>query len=320
MDIISDPPGVKIYINGKYFGTTPLTGIEVPTGKITIMGSKDGYGTATKRILIKPDEVVSIKMPMKSTTGVVKKPEIEQHDVGSLLVINKIGNVLVYIDGQKKGQGSLSIVNISTGTHELRCGSFSKKITIYKDYKLKVNISKSGVLVLNDIEDQKRMQIEKAKYAEKKKKELKPIIENTLTNTDKSGYRSHHRRIATLDGCNLLYEVRYVNIRQGVYYCSITTYPLKDVGKAWIKNSGCGNDLCFYIESKNTSGEYSEITYSQKVKKNPDSSRLIWGSRPKGSRSISHKNSTKRWLFNISRDKHHSDFAKNFLEYARNCK
>ena len=175
LDIVSQPDGVDVYINGKHVGKTPLTGLSVPSGSISLKAIKKGYGSASHSFRLKPDEVKSIKIPLRRTSGKKKGEITVEQDMGSLLIINQLGPVAVYIDGSKKGTGSMSIAEISTGYHDLKSGSFQKRISIYKNYKLKVRISKNGISILNDLEEinrKKKLQEEKRRK-EARRKEIK---------------------------------------------------------------------------------------------------------------------------------------------------
>jgi len=159
LDILSDPEGVDIYVDGRHEGKTPITCLGVPAGKVTIQAKKEGYDTVSKTITVKLDDITSIKIPMKpsrETTGKGQEQEVIDQDVGSLVIFNLLGQVDVYIDGEKKGQGSLAVTDIATGTHDLRVGSFSKQIRISKDHKLKVKANKNGIIVLNAREEERR--------------------------------------------------------------------------------------------------------------------------------------------------------------------
>jgi len=161
LDVVSEPEGVDIYINGEWRGKTPLTGLEVHSGTVSIKAEKKGYGTASHSFKIDADEVRSIRIPLKKASGGKGREIVLKQDRGSLLIINKLGPVSVYIDGDLKGTGSMNIDKISTGYHDLKVEGFEKQINIYKDYKLKVEISSSGISILNDLEKIRKKEAEK---------------------------------------------------------------------------------------------------------------------------------------------------------------
>ncbi len=156
LDIMSDPEGVDIYIDGRHEGKTPITCLGVPAGKVTLDAKKEGYDRVSKTVIVKPDGITSIKIPMKPVKEATGKGQgqlaIDQ-DVGSLVIFNLLGQVDVYVDGEKKGKGSLAVTDIATGTHDLKVGSFTRQIRISKDHKLKLKADKDGIAVLNALEE-----------------------------------------------------------------------------------------------------------------------------------------------------------------------
>ena len=106
LDIVSHPEGVNIFVNGTKKGETPLTGLEVPSGKVNIKAKKENYGTATKTVNIGEDELRRIKIELQKSsekTGTPQEEIVIEQDTGELLVINET-NSGVFIDSEKKGQ------------------------------------------------------------------------------------------------------------------------------------------------------------------------------------------------------------------------
>jgi len=180
LDIVSELEGVDIYINGRHVGKTPLTGLEIPYGLVTINASKKGYGSASHKLNIKPDEIKSIIIPLEKSSGSKGNEIVVLQDKGSLLVINQLGYVPVYIDGDLKGKGSMSIVDMSTGYHQLKVGSFTKQINIFKDYKLKVRVNMNGIFVLKDLKNIIRKEKEIVKLRSNSKELWRNDTENML--------------------------------------------------------------------------------------------------------------------------------------------
>jgi LysM repeat protein len=151
LDILSEPEKVMIEINNKEVGVTPLTGIEVESGITIIRASKYGYGTATQELDLNPDDLKTIRIelsPTKDRSGEVEGSVVLRQDKGALLLINKLGNVNVYIDGIKKGSGSIKIVDVSAGEHNIKVMNFVKNIVIVKDHILKIKVDSNGIQVL----------------------------------------------------------------------------------------------------------------------------------------------------------------------------
>ncbi len=153
LDITSKPDKVLVQVNNNNVGLTPITGLEVPAGKISIVASKSGYGSASYTIAVKRDELKKVFIalrPTKEQTGETQQTITIRQDKGDLIVINKLGAVPVVIDGRKKGKGSIKIVGIATGNHELQVGPNKRSIKIYKNYLLKVKCDQNGIIILND--------------------------------------------------------------------------------------------------------------------------------------------------------------------------
>ncbi len=180
LDIVSEPSGVDIYIDDMYAGKTPLSGLVVESGNITIEARQNDFGSTKYTFFIAPDELKFIRIPLAERFSGKRREEIIiQPDMGSLLLINQLGAVPVFVDGEKKGTRSMIIEEISAGTHRLRVGDFEKTIKIYKDYKLKVKIDRFGIAIMNDLDEiiEKRRieaEIERKRREDLKAKEKEP--------------------------------------------------------------------------------------------------------------------------------------------------
>jgi hypothetical protein len=129
----------------------------MPPGKAAIRAKKEGYDTVSKTVTVKQDGITTIKIsmkPSKDTMGSQQEQQVANQDVGSLVIFNSLGPVDVFIDGEKRGNGSFAVTNIPAGKHDLRVGSFSKEIEILKNHKLKVKSGKNGIIVLNEREQE----------------------------------------------------------------------------------------------------------------------------------------------------------------------
>ena len=152
LDIISDPDGVDIYIDGRPEGKTPINCLAAPAGKVTIEAKKEGYHIESRKVIVKLKGVTKIKIPMKlvkKATAFGQGETAAENSMGSLVIFNLLGQLDVYIDGEKKGRGSMSISDIATGMHELKVGDFSKEIRISEDQKLRIKADNDGITVLS---------------------------------------------------------------------------------------------------------------------------------------------------------------------------
>jgi len=155
LDIVSDPVGVDVTVNGVSVGKTPITGLSVRAGRLIVRAEKDGFGEASRELVLSEDEVKKVRIvlrPTREQTGHTAAEVTIAQDRGSLLVINKIGDVPVSLDGISKGTGSVRVEEIGAGQHRLRVGDHGLEILIRKDFTLKVEASRGGLRVLNEPE------------------------------------------------------------------------------------------------------------------------------------------------------------------------
>jgi hypothetical protein len=242
LDILSTPEGVEVFVNGRYVGQTPVTGVEVPATHVTIRAVKNGYGTATHTITVQPNQVKTIRIrlkPTKEVTGEGHEEVVLEQDKGNLLVINQLGEETVYVDGQSKGTGSVKIAGIATGTHQLKVGPFSKEIPILKDYTLKVKVTSSGIRVPNVPPEIKSIKITRAVVNE-------PVVcEATVTDADNDPVivtyeiysqefkdrRKTGRVNCQGNRCIVKYEENWKVIEGDTFTCKMTPYDGKHYGK-----------------------------------------------------------------------------------------
>jgi hypothetical protein len=164
LDILSDPQGVDIYLDGRHEGKTPVTCLEVPAGKVTLKVKKKGYATEYRTIMVKPEGITTVRIPMKPHKGTGGKAQVQAlgvRDRGSLEVFNLLGPVDVYVDGDRKGKGSVTIRNMVAGTHDLKVGAISRQIQIVKDHRLRVKVTEKGIHILNPRKHEKQVVVER---------------------------------------------------------------------------------------------------------------------------------------------------------------
>jgi len=258
LDIISEPEGVTIFINNLNVGKTPLTGIEVRSGKIEIRAIKKGYGTATQKIKLQNDALKTLKIILKPTqeeTGESKQEITIQQDKGELLVINQLGNIPVFIDNNDKGSGSVKIIGISSGIHTLKVDKFSKKIKIYKDHTLKVRVNKNGIFILNDLEqlaEKKRREKEKKIEEQRKLEQAKQIEIKRKMQEDEERRIANQKRLIEEEKKKKLEEEH----RKRIDKIRATEAKILYVEKKWPKKTRLSlntkRQICKYHSNKKT--------------------------------------------------------------------
>ncbi|AXI24711.1 serine/threonine protein kinase [Methanofervidicoccus sp. A16] len=129
LKIYSTPSGAKVYIDGYYKGTTPLT-VEVSPGTHTIKIKKDGYKDYSDTVYVSSGDSKTINAKLTSKKA-------------TLYIRSDPSGAKVYIDGYYKGTTPLT-VEVSPGTHTIKI-----KKDGYKDYSDTVYVSSGDSKTIN---------------------------------------------------------------------------------------------------------------------------------------------------------------------------
>jgi len=121
LEISSEPSGAKVYVDGSYEGTTPLT-LELSPGTYTVKLTKEEYENYTTTVTLGAGETKSISATLKPAYGY-------------LSVDSSPSGAGVYVDGSYAGKTPLNGYRISPGEHtvEVRRDGYevyTKKVTI----------------------------------------------------------------------------------------------------------------------------------------------------------------------------------------------
>jgi hypothetical protein len=133
LDVLTDPPGASIIIDGKDHGSSPNTIYNLPIGDCTVQLTKPGYNSLTKIITItdgKSTELVetlssgnSTAVESTSTNNIVQSAITEK----TITVNSNPTGAKLYIDGMLVGQTPYT-GNLSFGNHLLRAEQGMEKV------------------------------------------------------------------------------------------------------------------------------------------------------------------------------------------------
>ncbi|WP_232156308.1 protein kinase domain-containing protein [Methanocaldococcus infernus] len=126
--IESNPPGAKIYIDGKYMGITPKT-IDVTPGSHELKLVKQGFEEYSTEVYISPGEFKTINAKLVPKFG--------------YLTIHSTEGANVYIDGKYVGHPPIHI-KLDSGYHTIK---ITKKG--FKDYTKKIYISSGEIKTID---------------------------------------------------------------------------------------------------------------------------------------------------------------------------
>lgn len=129
--VLSIPSKANISVNGRYRGQSPVKIDLSPDVDYEIGLSKAGYGSATRRVRLEAAASKEITVDMTARVGQV--------------TVNVLpGEATVYVDGQAKGKGSIT-VNLSSAPHRLEVkqagyAEFARTVTPRPGYPQTINV------------------------------------------------------------------------------------------------------------------------------------------------------------------------------------
>ncbi len=129
--VTSIPRGANVSVNGRYRGQSPVTIALSPDVNYEIGLSKAGYGTASRRVRLEAaaSEEISVDMTAR---------------VGEVTVAVLPDDATVYVDGQARGSGTVTL-NLSSAPHRLEVkkdgyASFARSVTPRPGYPQTIRV------------------------------------------------------------------------------------------------------------------------------------------------------------------------------------
>ncbi len=121
VNIISDPPDARVYVDGKYMGSTPLK-VTIPYGKHSVEVSKKGFEKVTFTFNLKKP-AVRLRAKLKPRGKKMARLDISTSPSGAS----------VYIDGRLEGKTPIPSLDVEPGTHVI-----SIRLEGYKEIRKKL--------------------------------------------------------------------------------------------------------------------------------------------------------------------------------------
>jgi len=127
--VTSNPSYAKIYLDGTYHGTTPITISNVKVGKHTIKVTKKDYYNYSETVQVKGNSTtyVSARLEPVSRTG-------------SIYINSTPSNAKVYLDDAYRGRTPLTISNLEIGEYQIKI-SKDDYYDWYSTVRVKQNIT-----------------------------------------------------------------------------------------------------------------------------------------------------------------------------------
>lgn len=106
LTITSEPPNSDVYINGDYFGTTPLRDVRILASNVNVVIRRDDYTPWEEQITIEPEGSRTRDIRLESSVGFLTL-DVSPEDTE------------IKVDGKSIGTGSIVSNKIPVGHHEL---------------------------------------------------------------------------------------------------------------------------------------------------------------------------------------------------------
>jgi hypothetical protein len=134
----SSPAGAAIYMNGNYYGYSPLTIPNLAPGAYTMKASLNGYTPNTQTVTVYAGQTTSYYPSLQQSPPAPRS-------TGTVSVTSNPDNAQVYVDGNYQGKAPLT-VTLYPGTH-----AFRLSLSGYTDYSANVYVNANTNQKLNAV-------------------------------------------------------------------------------------------------------------------------------------------------------------------------
>lgn len=122
VNVLSDPSGAEVTVNGIVRGTTPLLVKDVPRGRAVVKFSLDGFDEEVRELAINAGDVQTLSVPLKGRPGTLRLSSVPE-------------GARFYVNEEPRGRGPLAIPGLTPGVYVVRAemdgyGTMIKTITI----------------------------------------------------------------------------------------------------------------------------------------------------------------------------------------------
>ena len=122
IDIMSDPPGAEVMVNGISRGKAPCRVTDVPKGRAVVKFHLEGYADEVRDLAINAGDVQTLPVVLKGLPGTMYLTSVPD-------------GARFYVNGEARGKGPLILSGLASGEYDIRAelegfGTLTKTVTL----------------------------------------------------------------------------------------------------------------------------------------------------------------------------------------------
>ena len=138
LDVVTDPAGAEVTVNGIGRGTTPVTVRDLPKGTIVVKLVMDGYKEETREIRMNAGEQQTLSVSLAGLPG-------------TLHLLSDPAGASFYVNDEARGRAPLTISGLKPGDYVVRCekdgyGTLTKTIVVDNGSSVREEFKLSNVM------------------------------------------------------------------------------------------------------------------------------------------------------------------------------
>ena len=138
INIISDPAGAEVVVNGVSQGVTPVEVTQVPKGQAVVKFHLDGFADDTRELSINAGDVQTLSVSLRALPGTIHLSSVPD-------------GARFYVNNEARGKGPLALPGLKPGDYSVRAelegyGTMTKTITLDNGQSVREEFRLSNVM------------------------------------------------------------------------------------------------------------------------------------------------------------------------------
>ena len=138
IEVISEPSGAKVTVNGIDRGVTPVKVSDVPKGRATVRLTLDGFAEEVRELSMNAGDSQTLSVPLKGLPG-------------TLHLISVPAGARFYVNGEARGAAPVTITSLPPGVYDIRAelegyGTVTKKLNLDNGEFVREEVRLSNVM------------------------------------------------------------------------------------------------------------------------------------------------------------------------------